>query len=74
MPREEGSIFAWGMPTYQDAKESFLGTKPALKISNPDNEKDKKSEPPKEKKVTQRKKKGAEVKNYIISLLTKEDS
>jgi hypothetical protein len=71
MPRDEHSIFSWGMPSYKDAKESFLGTTPALKVTDPENQKVKKSEPPKEKKVRPMKKKGDVVKNHILSLLTK---
>jgi hypothetical protein len=73
MPRDEQSIFAWGMPSFQDAKESYLGTKPAMKIVNSDNEVTKKTDLPKPKKVIPRKKKDAVVKNYILTLLTKSD-
>lgn len=69
MPRDEQSIFAWGMPTYKDAKESYLGITPALKIVNSDNEVTKKTDPPKPKPKA-KKKKDAVVKNYILSLLT----
>jgi hypothetical protein len=71
MPRDEQSIFAWGMPSFQDAKESFLGTKPAMKIVNSDNEVTKKVDLP--KPVKPRKKKDAVVKNYILTLLTKSE-
>lgn len=74
MPRDEHSIFAFGMPSYQDSKEAFLGITPKLKVTNPDNEKEVKKMPPKEKKQKPIKKNGEVVKNYIINLLTKSDS
>jgi hypothetical protein len=74
MPRDENSVFAWGIPTYREAVDSFKGTKPAFKIVNSENEVTKKQDPPKEKKtIKPRKKKGVEVKNYILSLLTKSE-
>ena len=81
MPRDELSIFAFGMPSFKDAKESFLGTKPLLKISNPDNEvagpeakrpEAKVEAKPKAKPEAKKpKKRGEVVKNHILSLLTK---
>ena len=73
MPRDEHSIFAFGMPTFQESKEAFLGTTPKLKVTNPDNEKEIPKTAPKEKKQKAPKKNGEVVKNYIINLLTKTD-
>jgi hypothetical protein len=67
MPRDECSIFAFGVPTYRDAKEAFFGTTPALKIENTDNVK----QPPKqeEKKQKPHKKMESVVRKYIQALL-----
>jgi hypothetical protein len=73
MPRDEHSIFAFGMPSFQESKEAFLGITPKLKVSNPDNEKEENKMPPKEKKDKPIKKNSQVVKNYIINLLTKAD-
>jgi hypothetical protein len=71
MPREEHSIFAFGVPTFKDVKESFLGITPPLKIENNDNVKEIKKQPPKEDKPKVKKPKNEPiVKNYIQSILT----
>ena len=46
-----------------------MGTKPLLKVSNPDNEVTKPPKPPKPTKTPKTKKKGDVVKNHILSLL-----
>ena len=74
MPRDEYSIFAFGMPTYRDAKDAIFGTTPAFKIENTDNVIETKKQPPKQEEKMQKqkptKKMESVVKNYIQTLLT----
>jgi hypothetical protein len=69
MPRDEKSIFAFGIPTYREAKDAFLGTTPALKIENTENVVETKKQPPKQKPY---KKMESVVRKYIHTLLTED--
>jgi hypothetical protein len=70
MPRDDNSIFTFGMPSYKEAKDAYFGTAPALKIvEDVPKQKEKPETKPEPKKPKQ--KKDQVVKNYILQMLTK---